>query len=121
MVNETPKTRHVYTRLSDEEREKYRELREKIDREEKDEIIAWGRSVAAHHDHLRDVFRQLQAERQHQGLSLAELAERSGIDKANLSRLENMAYPNVTLSTIERYAKALGKEVRITIVDPQAA
>jgi len=120
-MKDQTRTRHVFTDLSEAERRRMRELREKIDREEKDEIVAWGRQMIARHDHLREVFKQLQAERQAQGMSLGELSKRSGIDKGNLSRLENAEHPNVTLATIERYAEALGKEVRITIVDPQAA
>lgn len=63
------------------------------------------------------VFRDLQAERQKQGVTLAQLAERSGIDKARLSRLENDPFPNVTIDTLERLAAALGKDLVITLKD----
>ena len=45
------------------------------------------------------------------GLSLADVAERSGIDKAALSRLENGVHDNPTVETLMRYAAALGKKL----------
>jgi DNA-binding XRE family transcriptional regulator len=47
--------------------------------------------------------------REQAGLSLTDVADRSGIDKAALSRLENGFYPNPTINTLARYAKAIGK------------
>lgn len=91
-------------------------LARKIDNEEGPAIRA---KAARHREQARslaDVFRQLQTERQRQGLSLAQLAERSGIDKARLSRLENAAHPNVTIDTIERYAAALAMKLVVSVV-----
>ena len=45
------------------------------------------------------------------GLSLADVAERSGIDKAALSRLENGVHDNPTVETLMRYAAAVGKKL----------
>jgi ribosome-binding protein aMBF1 (putative translation factor) len=53
----------------------------------------------------------LRAERERRGLSLADLAERTGMDKAMLSHLETGKIPNPTLSTLRAYAKALGKRL----------
>jgi transcriptional regulator with XRE-family HTH domain len=47
--------------------------------------------------------------REQAGLSLTDVADRSGIDKAALSRLENGLYSNPTINTLARYAKAIGK------------
>jgi transcriptional regulator with XRE-family HTH domain len=66
----------------------------------------------------------LRRERQHQGLSLGEVAKRSGIDKAALSRLEGGQNINPTWNTLSRYAAVLGKEVALTLRDippPEAA
>jgi transcriptional regulator with XRE-family HTH domain len=49
--------------------------------------------------------------------SRADVAQRSGIDKARLSRLENAKFPNVTIDTVERYAEALGKQVVVGLAD----
>jgi len=46
-------------------------------------------------------------------LSLADVAERSGLDKAFLSRLENGKVLNPTLSTLWRYADAVGMRVSL--------
>ena len=92
---------------------------ERIDREEGDAIRRKGRAVKARHDRLRDIVQVLKAERQRRGLSLAEIGERSGIGKSNLSRLENDPNPNPTMDTVLRYAEALGCAIRITLSDPE--
>ena len=91
---------------------------ERIDREERDAIRRRGRAVKARHERLRDIVQVLKAERQRLGLSLAEIGERSGIGKANLSRLENDPYPNPTVDTLLRYADALGCTIRIALSEP---
>jgi DNA-binding XRE family transcriptional regulator len=90
-------------------------LAEQIDRDESPAIKARGRQVRSRHEALRDIVRLLKAERQRLGLSLAEVGERSGIGKANLSRLENDLDPNPTIDTLMRYADALNKEIRIDL------
>lgn len=50
----------------------------------------------------------LKKAREAAGLSLTEVAERSGIDRAQLSRIENGQHMNPTISTLQRYARALG-------------
>jgi DNA-binding Xre family transcriptional regulator len=54
-------------------------------------------------------------------VSLTELSSRTGMDKAALSRLENGIADNPTLSTLERYLRALGKRLRIEIDDALGA
>jgi hypothetical protein len=51
------------------------------------------------------------------GLSLADIRQRTGIEKGNLSRLENAMNPNPTIDTLSRYADAVGKEIVIALVD----
>ena len=60
---------------------------------------------------LRQVLTALRTERERQGLSLADIYERTGIDRAALSRLENNENANPTLNTLERYASAFGKQL----------
>jgi DNA-binding phage protein len=91
---------------------------ERIDREEGDAIRRKGRAIKARHDHLRDIVQVLKSERQRRGLSLAEVGERSGIGKSNLSRLENDPDPNPTMDTVLRYAEALGCAIQIRLSDP---
>jgi len=47
-----------------------------------------------------------EAERERQGLSLADHSERNRIDRAALSRPKNNEEANPTLTDLERYAKA---------------
>jgi transcriptional regulator with XRE-family HTH domain len=55
----------------------------------------------------------LRRERDRQGLTLAEVSERSGLDKGLLSRLENGRILNPTVSTLWRYAEAIGARVAL--------
>jgi DNA-binding XRE family transcriptional regulator len=59
----------------------------------------------------------LRQRREQAGLSLNDVAERSGIDKASLSRLENGWYPNPTLNTLARYARGIGKRLVLDLED----
>jgi len=66
-------------------------------------------------DALIAALRQLKAERERRGLSLADVAARSGIDKSRLSKLENDPYPNMTFLTLMRIAEAIGVKLTIGI------
>ena len=50
----------------------------------------------------------LRRERERQGLSLTDMAERTGIDRATISKLETGKIGNPTIGTLKTYAKALG-------------
>ena len=64
-------------------------------------------------DHpIRRLVAALRAERERQGLSLADVADRSGIDRAAIHKLEIGLNRNPTVETLNRYAHALG--VRLT-------
>src|SRR5262245_25200277 len=57
---------------------------------------------------IRFRHRQLAA-REEIGLSLADLTERTGMDRSAFSKLETEQRPNSTVETLVRYAKAAGK------------
>ncbi len=59
----------------------------------------------------------LRQSREAAGLTLTDVAERSGVDKASLSRLENGFCPNPTVNTLARYARAIGKRFAPTFED----
>jgi ribosome-binding protein aMBF1 (putative translation factor) len=59
----------------------------------------------------------LRQRREQAGLSLGDLADRSGMDKATLSRLENGWYPNPTINTLARYARGIGKRLVLDLED----
>ncbi|NBC11438.1 MAG: helix-turn-helix domain-containing protein [Planctomycetes bacterium] len=101
--------------------EQKQRVREGIDwaQANRDEITRIAAAQAAELDALESALRSLKAARQRKGLSLGEVAARSGIDKANLSRLENDPHPNPTWSTLSRLAAAIG--VRLDIIVRDAA
>jgi transcriptional regulator with XRE-family HTH domain len=61
----------------------------------------------------------LKALREQQGLSISDMAQRTGMDRAMISRLENGQVDNPTISTMTRYAKALGKRVVVSLKDAE--
>ena len=103
---------HIHRRLTDEERERHHRVREQVERERSATEVR-ARAKKAELESLREALRMLKREREARGLSLADVAERSGIDKSRLSKLENAAYPNPTLDTLARIASAIG--VKLTI------
>jgi len=50
-----------------------------------------------------------------EGLTKSEMARRMGTSRSALERLLDPSNPSVTLLTIERAAKALGKKVRVEL------
>ena len=53
--------------------------------------------------------------REHHGLTLAEVAERMGIDAPALSRLETGKMLNPTLATLHKWAEALGQKLKVDL------
>ena len=100
-------------RLTAEEAAEYGQIRQEI-AEELPEIRERGRA-AKQRIHLKHVLQALREERERLGLSLADVNERTGIDRGSLSKLENASDPNVTINTLMRYAEALGKTVTVQL------
>jgi DNA-binding Xre family transcriptional regulator len=69
---------------------------------------------------LMELASAMKSVRQRLDMSLTQLAEASGIDKAALSRLESGLVENPTISTLDRVAKALGKRLRLALEDSPA-
>lgn len=107
-------------RLTAEEKARVAEVRRLVEGE-REEILRRGREILAEergrNAALRDVSRLLKTERLSQGLTLADLQQRSGIDPPALSRLENDTEANPTVATLTRYADALGKRLVVALVD----
>ncbi len=51
----------------------------------------------------------MKRERERSSLSISEVAQRSGLDRAVVSRLENGKLANPTVATLMRYAAAVGQ------------
>lgn len=58
---------------------------------------------------------RFKAVREAQGLTLAEVAERMGIDSPALSRLETGKTLNPTLATLHKWAEALGRRLEVAL------
>ena len=65
---------------------------------------------------IKQLMHHLKEARTQAKLSLAELAERTEIDRGYLSKLENMQQANTTLETVSRIAEVLGLEIRLSPV-----
>lgn len=61
---------------------------------------------------------QFKAVRESQGLTLADVAERMGIDPPALSRLETGKTLNPTLATLHKWAEALGQKLDVDLSSP---
>jgi ribosome-binding protein aMBF1 (putative translation factor) len=58
---------------------------------------------------------RFKAARESQGLTLAEVAARMGIDAHALSRLETGKMLNPTLATLHKWAEALGRKLEVDL------
>jgi transcriptional regulator with XRE-family HTH domain len=67
---------------------------------------------------LLSAIAELQRYRDVQGLSLAGVWKRSGLDRGLLSRLENGKLLNPTISTLWRYANAIGAQISLAVESP---
>ena len=108
--------------LTPEQREQLREIARKTVAEKltTEELVASGKCgppmpLGVVQDLLMAMIK-LRKAREALGLSLADMAERTGMDRAGISRLEN-GLTNPTFETIGRYALALNKRVVIELED----
>lgn len=90
-------------RLTKTEAAKYRKIRRQVEQE----------LPPAKPDAMKVAIAKLRAMREARGITLAELAERTGMTRGNIARLESQK--NATLRTLERYAAGLGCDLQIGI------
>jgi DNA-binding XRE family transcriptional regulator len=64
---------------------------------------------------LLTLLARFKALRESQGLTLAEVAERMGIDAPALSRLETGKVLNPTLATLHKWGEALGQKLEVDL------
>lgn len=108
------KAKSIFRQFSPQEKARLSDLRKKLD-EEKPEILAQAKMFFAAQEESKRVIAQLKAERERQGLSLADIRNRSGISREAISALENSDAPNPTLKTLQRYALALGVKLDLAV------
>jgi ribosome-binding protein aMBF1 (putative translation factor) len=73
-------------------------------------------SMGQYYD-LQRALQALRGERERAGLSITDVASRSGLDRAVISRLETGKQDNPTATTLMRYAAAIGKRLLWTYED----
>lgn len=78
---------------------------------EDEDLLAETEAVAI----KRVIAWQIERLMKEEGLTKSEMARRMGTSRSALERLLDPANPSVTLLTIERAAKALGKKVRVEL------
>jgi len=109
-------SKHVRIKLSEEQKKELARVCEEVENDP--EIRRQGLAVKAECEarqrEFADVMSALKTAREAAGLSLRDVEERTGINKSNLSLLEN-GKGNPTLETIRRIAEAIGRRVLITV------
>lgn len=121
MAKKTSAPHRIYREFTPEERERWKravaaETSPAVMAENKALGRKFKKETEATVAQLRTVFQTLREERESQGLSLADMAERTGMSREAISALENLKKPNPTINTIERYATALGKTIELRLV-----
>jgi len=105
-------------KLTPEEAAKDRKIREEVELEKPESIAkAQQARCEARRQQLAAVMQKLKAAREAKGLSLADIYERTGMDRSALSKLENVTNENPTIDTLLRYAEVVGKRLQIQVVD----
>jgi DNA-binding XRE family transcriptional regulator len=103
-------------RLTAEESERYRKIREQVAQELPD-LSARHHERITELDELEEVLKQLKAAREDRGLSLADVTRLTGMDRSALSKLETGQRPNPTIDTLVRYAEAVGKRLVVSLIE----
>lgn len=106
-----------------EDKARHQAIRETVkDKPTIDELVARGElsgkpMALGTYLSLRLLVSNLRKLREQARLSLSEVSQRSGMDKAMLSRLENGHVPNPGVETIARYLEALDKVLEWRVTD----
>lgn len=103
-------------KLSREETTKYKKIREQIEKEKPD-ITSRHRARMFSMFSVDQTFRELRKLRVEKGLSLADLQDLTGMDRSAISKLETGERENPTVTTMVRYAQAVGKKIVVALVD----
>jgi DNA-binding XRE family transcriptional regulator len=129
MGKQRMKSRRVHRKIrrSTDELSRLKTIREKFQRERPsmEELVASGDAepVVTQREYF-DVVRTLarfKALRKEAGLSLADVARRTGMDRAAISRLENGQVGNPTIGTLQTLARGLGKRIVVRLMDGSKA
>ena len=106
----TPEQRAAFDRIRAQNRTPEKRAEEKRVRELAEQEFP----PLAANEQLLMLVATFRTERERQGLSLSDVAERTGMDRAQISKLELGKVANPTLGTLRTYAHALGLELEWT-------
>ena len=105
----------IYREPTAEQAARYRKIRELIS----EEIPEIKHEAKAMRENRRVAIQQavamLKSEREHQGMSLADISSKTGISKSAISKLENNHEANPTINTLVKYAEALRMELLVSL------
>lgn len=107
-------TQHAKGQLTAEQKRRHQRIREQVEKD-KGRLIRDATGRKSELMTLRNAMVLLKQERETRGLSLGEVARRTGMDKSRLSKLENDALSNPTLATLTRIAEAIGVKLAIQL------
>lgn len=106
-----------------EQKERHRAIREQAQRDKPslEQLVASGDYTEpvslGDYVELVQTIAALRKAREDAGLSLTDLADRTGMDRGAISKLETGAHGNPTMTTLQRYAAAVGKQIIVKIID----
>lgn len=103
MANKTIKSKTRDRKLTEEESQKYRAIREAVEKEKPFVLEEYRFSKQ-----ISETFARLKTERERQGLSLADIQKVTGMDRSAIANLENGKRLNPTIETLVRFAASLG-------------
>jgi ribosome-binding protein aMBF1 (putative translation factor) len=109
------------TEWTAEDRERRRKVRELFkDKPTIDQLVTRGELSGTTvpmglYVKMQQLLHDLKEARKSAGLSLADLAERTGMDKAVLSKMENGRHGTPTLPSLARYAQAVGLDLTLSL------
>jgi len=112
--------RSVVVESTEDQRRAYERTLAEVDAERKD---ITRRALAALIENrefearMGEIALLLRAARQEKDLNIQQLSDLTGISRAAISRIESGDNKNPTLTTLLRIAKALGKEVMVSLRD----
>ena len=109
------------TEWTAQDRERHRKVRELFkDKPSINQLVASGELSGktlpmSLYLEIQQLLHDLKKARESAGLTLADVAERTGMDKAVLSKLENGQHGIPTLPSLARYAQAVGLQLTFSL------
>jgi DNA-binding Xre family transcriptional regulator len=106
---------------TEEDRQRHRKVRELFKGKPTIEQLVAGGELSGHtipmglYMQMLQLLHDLKKARESAGLSLTDLAERTGMDKAVLSKMENGRHGIPTLPSLARYAQAVGMQLGFSL------